>query len=194
MIAGWVANELGRTEEAVESLRRTAERELAAGKQSVQPGHVIDAVEQWGELFLELGRTGQALEVFGRSLEDSPDRFHSLVGAGRTAEAAGMTEEATAYYVELVGKVVPGSRRSEVRHAADFLARASNERVVTDAVRTSAIRTSSLSALRRRAWRRRAGLPVLEPTVCRRVRRTSFFVGRHRTMVANRPQKNGASR
>jgi hypothetical protein len=122
VVAGWVAYRQGKTDEAVHLLSQAAERELDAGKESVEPGHTIYAGEQLGELLLELNRPVEALGAFRRSLQDSPRRFHSLFGAGRAAEMTQMEEEAAAYYTSLTEMVVPGGNRPQVRHATDFLA------------------------------------------------------------------------
>lgn len=124
VIASWIAHLDGDSESAVDLLRRAARRELAAGKQSVEPGHVLYAVEQLGELLLELDRPAEALDVFQRSLAVSARRFHSLFGAGRAAELAGSNEEATGYFAQLLDTVVGGSDRPQAKHAAEFLMRA----------------------------------------------------------------------
>jgi tetratricopeptide (TPR) repeat protein len=124
VISGWIAHEQGRASAAVQLIGNAAEEELSAGKLSVEPGHTLYAVEQLGELLLELDRPREALEAFQRSLADSPKRFHSLFGAGRAAELAKMDEEATGYYAALTEMVVAGNDRPQVQHALDLLAKA----------------------------------------------------------------------
>ena len=124
VVAGWVAHKQGKTDKAAELLSQAAKRELDAGKQPVEPGHTVYAVEQLGELLLKLNRPAEALKAFRLSLQDSPRRFHALFGAGRAAEIANMDGEAAAYYASLTEMVVSGGDRPQVRHAADFLARA----------------------------------------------------------------------
>ena len=124
VVSGWIAHTQGKADDAVKLISHAAERELAAGKLSVEPGHTMYAVEQLGELLLELGRPTEALEAFQRSLQDSPRRFHSLFGAGRAAEMANMNKEATQYYSTLTKMVVDGNERPQTKHAADFLAKA----------------------------------------------------------------------
>ena len=86
-------------------MANAAEKELAAGKVSVEPGHTIYGVEQLGELLLELDRPKEALAAFRRSLADSPKRFHSLFGAGRAAEMASMDEEAGEYPIPYLNRL-----------------------------------------------------------------------------------------
>ncbi len=124
VISGWVAHEQDNADTAVEHMTNAADEELAAGKQSVEPGHSLYAVEQLGELLLELDRPEEALDAFRRSLADSPKRFHSLFGAGRAAEMAKMDEEAGEYYAAVTEMVIVGNDRPQVQHAYDFLAKA----------------------------------------------------------------------
>ena len=121
VIAAWIAHLEGESEVAVELLSTAAERELEAGKQSVEPGHVLYAIEQLGDLLLELDRPDAALSAFQLALEDSPRRFRSLFGAGRAAEAAGMQTVAREYYSALT-EIAIASDRPEVKRAASFLA------------------------------------------------------------------------
>jgi len=123
VIAGWIAYEQGQTDEAVKLLRRASEQELAAGKQSVEPGHVVNAVEQLGDMLIMSGRFKEALEIYQRSLEESPKRLHSLFGAGNAAEKAGMDEDAAIYYSGLVELADEVSQRPELKQAAEFLKR-----------------------------------------------------------------------
>lgn len=123
VISGWVAYHRGETQRARTQLSRAAEQELAAGKQSVEPGHIVYASEQLGELLLELNRPHDALEVFRRTLEDSPQRFHALFGAGKAAEMANLQKEAADHYTMLTTMVVDTNQRPQTQHAAQFLAK-----------------------------------------------------------------------
>ena len=123
VISGWIAHEQGNDPDAVERIRQAARQELAAGKLSVEPGHTMFAIEQLGELLLELERPEGALEAFQRSLQDSPKRFHSLFGAGRAAEATGWNELAAEYYFALTDMVTNDTGRPQAKHAARFLAK-----------------------------------------------------------------------
>jgi len=122
VISGWVAYHRGETQQARTQLSRAAEQELAAGKQSVEPGHIVYASEQLGELLLKLNRPHDAFEVFRRGLEDSPRRFHALFGAGKAAAMANMQKEAVDYYTTLTTMVVDTNQRPQTQHAAQFLA------------------------------------------------------------------------
>jgi hypothetical protein len=121
VVAAWIAHARGDEARAEELLRGASVRELAAGKDNVEPGHVIYATEQLAELLLELKRPAQALDAFRAVLADSPRRFAAVAGAGRAAEAAGKLAEAKAYYRQLV-EIAGASPRSVRAHAERFLA------------------------------------------------------------------------
>ena len=71
-------------------------------KHPVIPGAVLPARELLGDMLMEVGRYGEALTAYGATLRISPNRFNSLAGAGRAAERAGMSAEATTYYKRLL--------------------------------------------------------------------------------------------
>ena len=122
VVGGWVAHAKHDDKKAEELLRSAAKRELAAGKDSVEPGHVIPAAESLGELLLELKRPKEALEIYRAALADSPRRFNALAGAGEAAELAGEVAEARTFYTELVA-ISPHSTRPERARAQAFLAK-----------------------------------------------------------------------
>jgi tetratricopeptide (TPR) repeat protein len=74
------------------------------------------------DMLLEMHRPEPALAEYESELKVSPNRFNSLYGAGRAAEAAHHAAKAMAYYQQLV-KVCSGgsSTRPELAHAHEFL-------------------------------------------------------------------------
>ena len=122
VIAAWLAWNDRDAEQAEALMRAAAARETAAGKDSVEPGHVVVATEEWGELLLELERPREARVAFETSLRESPNRFNALYGAARAAESAGQREQARAYYRQLLGIAGKSSTRPELESARRFLA------------------------------------------------------------------------
>jgi tetratricopeptide (TPR) repeat protein len=75
------------------------------------------------DMLVELGRPGEALIEYEKSLKTDPNRFNGLYGAGRAAELSLQTERAAGYYAQLLkncGNQSPSSR-PEVAHAGAFL-------------------------------------------------------------------------
>jgi tetratricopeptide (TPR) repeat protein len=120
VITGWLHYVRGDPVAAEARLRHAAESELAASKDNVEPGHVVVAIEQLGDLLLELKRPQDALEAYKSALADTPHRFHALFGAGQAAELAGLVDQAKTYYRDLVA-ISPASKRLERTHAQAFL-------------------------------------------------------------------------
>lgn len=121
VILAWLAYDRQDTKQAVDLLSAAATREIAAGKDPAEPGHVICAIEQLGFLLLELKRPQEALAAFEASLKDSPKRFNSLSGAARAAQAAKLTEKARSYYSELVEISAPDTDRQAYKDAKAYL-------------------------------------------------------------------------
>lgn len=116
----WIARRGGEDARALEILRGAATREIAAGKEATEPGHVIHAAEQLGDLLLELGKSSEAVAAYEAALSDSPRRFNSLLGAGRAAEAAKLDDRARQHYTELLRMSVANGRPGYL-HAQDVL-------------------------------------------------------------------------
>jgi len=121
VVLGWTDYVRGDKAHAEQVMRAAAEREAQTGKDSVEPGHVISAIEQFGDLLLELKRPGEALAEFKTALDESPHRLAALYGAGLSAEQSGNTAEAKRYYSELTS-IAGGSKRPELAHAHEYLA------------------------------------------------------------------------
>ena len=73
-------------------------------------------------MLLELNRPAQALAEFERSLKRDPNRFRSIYGAARAAEASGNQKEARDYYARLQTVAANhDTKRSELIQARAFL-------------------------------------------------------------------------
>jgi tetratricopeptide (TPR) repeat protein len=123
--AGWVALAEGKADESVRLLTEAADKEDAVGKHPVTPGAVLPARELLGDALLELKRPAEALAAYERSLTNAPNRFNSLAGAARAADAAGQRAVARKYYQELVSLCGPQCGRPEAKTAQTFLAQPS---------------------------------------------------------------------
>jgi tetratricopeptide (TPR) repeat protein len=99
--AGWTAFAAGQKDEALRLVRASADLEDRTDKHPVTPGPVLPAREQLADLLTELHRPGEALTEYKALLQTSPNRFNSLLGAARSAEAAGNSAEAKQFYAKL---------------------------------------------------------------------------------------------
>jgi hypothetical protein len=84
-----------------------AELEAATEKSPITPGELLPVREMLGDLLLEMNLPEEALEQYLLSLEDNPNRFNSLYGAGISSELIGDESKARDYFkilVEISGK------------------------------------------------------------------------------------------
>jgi tetratricopeptide (TPR) repeat protein len=117
----WVAFAEGKTEEAVKTLRSAADREDADGVDSL----AMPAREMLADMLLELKRPREALVEYKAALQNSPNRFDALYGAGHAAQLAGDSAAANAYFTKLTEICAPAADRAELSEAKSYLSRAS---------------------------------------------------------------------
>lgn len=121
VLAARIARAEDRDREAVRLLREAVALEEETPKDPVSPGALLPPAEALGETLLELGRAEEAHEAFRASLDRWPARYHSLLGAARAAEAAGMGREAARHYRALL-EVAGDSDRPGPEEARAYLA------------------------------------------------------------------------
>lgn len=83
------------------------------------PGPTLPAEEQLGDLLLLHDRPAEALAAYARALAAYPERFNSLLGVARAAQASGNHERARQALDHLMSRAKDGPRR----RAADEWAR-----------------------------------------------------------------------
>lgn len=96
-VTAWRLLAEGRTDPAVEEMRRAAALAAEMEKSPITPGALQPAHELLGDLLLEADRPDAALRAYTRSLDTWPRRYHSLLGAARAAEHAGRDDAAERY-------------------------------------------------------------------------------------------------
>ena len=79
-------------EPAILMMEAAAERSTSAS--ALGPGQLLPAAEQLADMYLELGRSREALTRYEAVLARSPNRFNSLCGAARAAEHLGESGQA----------------------------------------------------------------------------------------------------
>jgi tetratricopeptide (TPR) repeat protein len=120
--SAWIARAEGRNDEAVRLAREGAELEESVEKHPVTPGPLLPARELEGDLLLDLGRPGDALQSYEMTLAREPRRARALYGAARAAEKSGNRAEAKRRYTELLSLMDRAdASRDEVRVAKAFL-------------------------------------------------------------------------
>jgi tetratricopeptide (TPR) repeat protein len=118
----WLAYAEGAVDEALDRMREAADIENATDKSGVTPGEVLPAGEMLGDMLVEQGQYAEALASYERVLSTSPNRFHSLYGAGHAAELSGDEELAGDYYRQLVEMAGNNSgRRDRLDRALAYL-------------------------------------------------------------------------
>src|SRR5688572_29683484 len=102
--------------------KEAAELELTLTTPSGPPELLKPAQELYGELLLDSGRAGEAVDAFERSLLRTPRRTPSLLGLARAASMAGTMDLGRATYTTLrdMKGVAPSS--PAVEEAAEWLA------------------------------------------------------------------------
>jgi tetratricopeptide (TPR) repeat protein len=120
ILAGWIAHAEGNADKAIDSMRTAADLERTVEKHPVSPGALVPPNEALGDLLAALERPAEALEAYRVSQEMWPKRYHTLLGAGRTAIAIGDEEAAKQYYGRL--RATAGdSQRPGVVEARQYL-------------------------------------------------------------------------
>ncbi len=122
--SAWVRFGEGKRQEALDLMRKAADREDASDKHPVTPGPLAPARELLGEMLLEAGRPTEALVEFERSQQKEPNRLRGYYGAARTAELAGRPEVARANYARLLQLTARADGdRAEIARARAFVGR-----------------------------------------------------------------------
>jgi len=123
-VNAWIALAEKRNDEALQSMRAAAEAEEASDKHPVTPGNIVPSRELLAEMLMETGRPAQALAEYERSLKRDANRFRSVYGAARAAEAAGNSGAARDYYAKLQSLTANhDTERPELARAREFLAK-----------------------------------------------------------------------
>src|SRR5262249_4016625 len=123
-VLAWAAFAQGRTDEAVERMRASADLEDSMEKHIVTPSPVVPARELLGDLYLELQRPADALVAYEASAQREPNRLLGIYGIARAAALTGDREKARIHYArlaEIARYAEPG--RPELQRAKEQLAR-----------------------------------------------------------------------
>lgn len=100
-VDAWATYAAGDQAGGLRTMREAARREAATEKHPVTPGEILPARELLGSMLLDLGAYDEAETAFAATLESSPGRRASLLGAGRAAELSGDSVAAAQWYREV---------------------------------------------------------------------------------------------
>jgi tetratricopeptide (TPR) repeat protein len=101
-ISAWVALKEGAYDQALKFMRAAADGEDGSVKHVAMENRLYPMRELYGELLLEMGKPTAALHEFETALGQTPNRYRTLLGLARAANAAGDRQKAIEYYGKLV--------------------------------------------------------------------------------------------
>src|SRR5215470_5031771 len=101
-ISAWIDLKEGARDQAVRFMRAAADGEDGSVKHVAMENRLYPMRELYADLLLEIGQPAAALKEYETALEQTPNRYRSLLGIARAANAAGDREKAAAYYGKLV--------------------------------------------------------------------------------------------
>lgn len=109
-------------DEAITTMRQSADLESSTDKHPVTPNEVLHARELLADMLLEIGDHAGAQKEYEATLVRSPRRLNSLFGAGRAAELRDDDATATRFYRTLVETTVEADTVSDsLKWARNFL-------------------------------------------------------------------------
>jgi len=122
-ISAWIALKEGQREQALKFMRAAADGEDGSIKHVAMENRLYPMRELYGELLLEMGEPAAAMREFETALEQTPNRYRTLLGIARAANAAGDGQKASEYYAKVVNLAKNAdTERPETREAKAFLA------------------------------------------------------------------------
>ena len=119
-VAAWIAEQNGKSADALQLARSAAELEESMDKSAVTPGAITPAREILAELLLIEHRPKDSLAEYQTVLTIAPNRFNALYGTAKAAEDAGDAITASNYFRKLTDVAV-GDERPELKTARQKL-------------------------------------------------------------------------
>lgn len=119
-LGAWIAQADGMPGQAIALMRRAADLESSTPKHAVTPGPTLPALEMLGDLLMEQEAPVEALQAYRSSLRHYPNRFNSVLGAARAAQASGQPQAAEGYYRQLL-QVASTSTRPALAEARGYV-------------------------------------------------------------------------
>jgi tetratricopeptide (TPR) repeat protein len=122
-VTAWAAFAEGNKAQAEKLMRSAADSEDNSVKHVTMENRLYPLRELLAELLLEMGQAAPALREYEASLKAYPNRYRSIYGIARAAEAAGDRRKAAASYSRLMTLAKnTDSQRPELARARDYVA------------------------------------------------------------------------
>ena len=122
-VSGWIALAEGDREQAEKLMRAAADLEDGSIKHVAMENRLYPLRELYAELLLEIGQTAPALREFEAALISYPNRYRSIYGIARAAEASGDRRKAAEHYNKLMTLAKnTDSSRPELARARAYVA------------------------------------------------------------------------
>jgi tetratricopeptide (TPR) repeat protein len=122
-VSAWIAVAEGSRDQAVNEMRRAADREDGSIKHVAMENRLYPMRELLADLLLTMGEAAPALREYRAALKETPNRYRALYGAARAAEAAGDRQNAADYFAKLVVLTKNADTvRPEIAKAKGYLA------------------------------------------------------------------------
>jgi tetratricopeptide (TPR) repeat protein len=100
-VSAWIALAEGNKDRADQLMRTAADNEDASVKHVAMENRLYPMRELYAELLLESGQATPALREFETALKAYPNRYRSIYGIARAAEASGDRRKAADHYAKL---------------------------------------------------------------------------------------------
>src|SRR6266446_74520 len=117
-VSAWILLKEGAKDQALKFMRAAADSEDGSLKHVAMENRLYPFRELLGELLLEMGQPGAALNEFETALKQTPNRFRAFWGAARAADSAGDRQKAAEYFGKLADLATNAdTERQEIRDA-----------------------------------------------------------------------------
>jgi hypothetical protein len=122
-VSAWIALAEGNKPQAETLMRTAADNEDGSVKHVAMENRLYPMRELYAELLLELGQAAPALREFETALKSYPNRYRSIYGIARAADASDDRQKAAAHYNRLMALAKNAdSPRPELARAREYVA------------------------------------------------------------------------
>lgn len=122
-VAAWIAHMEQDVALSQTLMQEAANLEVSTPKHAVTPGPTLPAHELLGDLLMEQEQPQEALSAYKHALDLYPQRFNSLLGAARAAQALEDEQVASEYYGALLELGNGESNRPGLEEARAYMSR-----------------------------------------------------------------------